>query len=81
MKVKAHMRVGRQKQGAPKIAVGLKPNARPLANSSGVEIPTVMFAIELNIPDSEFRKAEQVIAELTIRESETAADVREVEQA
>jgi len=84
MKLTAYIRVARNPDRAKaQIAANLKPNTAPLTNSRGDALPTIAFAIKLDIPDAMFSRASQVIAELTIPEesAEIAATVRELPRA
>ena len=49
-----------------------RPSNEPLSITAG-HLPTVAFAIDIDIPDKAFRQAQQVIAELKI--SEEAIDI------
>lgn len=79
MKVKACIRVGRDRQGRHRLVATSKPSHLPLTKSDGTELPTVAFAVEFDVPDAMFRQAEQAIATLVIPESQAtiAAEVRE----
>lgn len=78
MNVTAYLRVGYVKRtGHKKVAVGAKPNYTPLMRGEN-PMPTVAFAIALEIPDAMFAHAEQVIATLTVPE-EAAAVAAQVE--
>lgn len=76
MKVRVHMRVGKGSRG-PQVHASVKPSDRPLADSSGVPIPTVAFAIDFDLPEALFHRAEEVIAKLTVPEDQAkiAAEV------
>ena len=78
MKVKAHVRVGRDPRGKHKIAVTSRPNPFPLEKGNGEVLPTVAFAVEFEVPDSAFREAERVLATVVIPEdrARVAAEVR-----
>jgi hypothetical protein len=80
VKIKAHIRVAKDRNGRNKIAATVKPNPHPLTKADGTVLPTISFAVEFDVPDGMFRQAEQVIATLTIPESqaEIAAEVREL---
>lgn len=78
-KVKVHLRIA-QNTGPRRgysVASSLKPVPRTLSNGRGEALPTIAFAIELDIDPQAFRSAERVIAELTIGEDDTvvAAEV------
>ncbi len=84
MKTTVYLRVAKRSQpyrgSTMKFAASDFPNA--LLIESGEEfLPTVAFALDLDIPEKMFRQAEQVIAELEIHEEdvEIAAEVRERE--
>lgn len=53
----------------------------PLRDSAKRPLPTAKFALEFDIPDSQFKLAEQVLAEIEIAESTKliAADIHYVE--
>lgn len=78
MKVRTYLRVGKKEPGrrGPKALVkaGTMPSEEPLQDSMGRLVPTVAFAVDLDIPDEMFERAEQVIAELVVdAESATIA--------
>lgn len=79
MKVKAHIRVARGSNGKAQLAATVKPSTSPLTMANGTPLPTIAFTVEFEVPDAMFRHAEQVIATLTIPESqaEILADVTE----
>ena len=73
MKTKVYLRVA-SSNGKGKVAVraSSKPDYSPIEGvkmwkkSHGTFYPTVAFAIELDIPDEAFKKAEQVVARLNL---------------
>lgn len=87
MKVKAYIRVAHGKNtrnsrsAVTKVAVTQKPTNDALTYVDSrlgrhVTMPTVAFAVEFDIPDAMFKRAEQVIATMTIpEESATVAAV------
>jgi hypothetical protein len=77
VKVKAHIRVAKTPRGA-KVAATTKPTLAPLYDSHNNILPTVAFAVEFDVPESMFKQAENVVASITIKDAEVAADVREV---
>lgn len=78
MKVTAYLRIGYVKRtGHKKLAVNAKPSYVPLARGENA-MPTVAFAIALEIPDAAFTRAEQVIAQITVPE-EVAAIAADIE--
>lgn len=80
MKVKTYLRVAKTKRGA-KVVAGSKPNQKPLVRDAGYRteevLPTIAFAVILDIPDEEFARAEQVLAEIGVQPEQTtvAAEV------
>lgn len=78
MKARAYLRVakGGGRKGY-KIAVGASSSEEPLVDGHKYALPTVAFAVDLNIPDELFRQAEKVIAEInvTARQAKIAAEV------
>jgi hypothetical protein len=67
MKVKTYMRVGWDaKRRKAQVVANTKPSGRPLRRSDGEPLPTVAFAVELDLPDELFTRAERVIAMLSI---------------
>jgi hypothetical protein len=82
VKVRAHIRVGRNTQSARRpyrVDASASPNQMPLVSSTGHTLPTVTFAIDLNIPDELFEQAQRVIAEITIppEAAQIAAEVKQ----
>ena len=70
MKAKIYLRVAKNPSGRTPLRVdaSAKPTYRPLTTSIGDPLPTLSFAVMLNIPDEAFRRAEQVIAEIDVPE-------------
>ena len=84
MKAKVYIRIAKSKRGSTfLVEANGTPRAahKPLVGSGADPLPTVAFAVNFEIPDSAFRSAEQVIAEIKIPESELtiAADVTHLE--
>lgn len=78
MKTRIYVRVGRQPRGKAKVtATAVKPSNEPLFVVSKA-IPTVAFALDIDIPDDAFKRAEKVLAEIDIPEPDLAADVKVV---
>lgn len=84
MKATVYVRVGKADRGSVKgrlyVRAGSKPDYAPLENASGF-VPTVAFAIQIDIPESLFRQAERVIAELDVSETtmKVAAEIQSPE--
>ena len=72
MKQRIYLRVAKHPNGKAKVTAGVRPSNEPLSITAG-HLPTVAFAINVEIPDEAFRQAERVIAELKI--SEEAIDI------
>lgn len=74
MKCKVYMRVA--KSSGPKgykVAASIRPNYQALTLGSGYSeraVPTAAFALELDIPEAIFKRAEQVLAELELDEGD-----------
>jgi hypothetical protein len=67
MKVRAYLRVGYDARRRKSVVEAkAKPSTRMLRASNGNDLPTVAFAIDLEVPDEMFKQAERVIATLTI---------------
>lgn len=79
MKVKAHIRIARQPNGKPKIAVNTKHSDFPLTDVRNEPLPTLSFAVEFDVDDAAFRKAQQVIAEIKVTKPDIAATVKQVD--
>jgi len=60
-----------------KVDARATPNHAPLESGTGVPLPTVAFAVDMDIPEKAFKRAEQVIATIAIPEEalEIAAEV------
>lgn len=82
-KVTAYLRVakygGNSRRAPFKIAANSKPNHTPLESGTGVPLPTLAFAVELDLPDDAFKGAERVIAKITIPKDalKIAAEVKQ----
>lgn len=79
MEVMAHIRVAKHPRGRKgyQVDATTKRNHHPLYDSQGRVLPTVNFAVKLDIPDKAFTEAANVVAELRIPEEklEIAAEV------
>ena len=69
-KLKLYVRVAKRPTKGYAVAAGSKPNHQALTNSLGVALPTASFALLLDIPDSAFCRAEQVLAEIVLAEED-----------
>lgn len=79
MKAKIHLRIGKSTSGKYVAEANARPNHSPLRDNRKRDLPTVAFAIMLDIPDAAFKRAEQVIAEVRIPEEDLqiAAEVKD----
>lgn len=82
MKIRTYMRVARKSPGSRSPQYMLKANVTPSTEplySGPNPLPTIAFAIDLDIPDEMFKSAERVIAEIVIppEAAEIAADVHQ----
>lgn len=72
MKAKVYLRVAKHPHGRNasfKVHASTKADARPLTAGSGFSeraLPTIAFAVVVNIPDEAFKAAEQVLAEIDV---------------
>jgi len=79
MKARIYLRVAKAKSGF-KSSVSLKPNFEPISSGSGYTkkwYPTVMMALELDIPDSEFN-ASRILLEAKIKDAKPCVELRQV---
>jgi hypothetical protein len=72
--VTIYLRVAATARGF-RAAATTRPNESPLVDSNGDALPTVPFAIRVNIPAELWRYHERVVAELTLPVPVTEADV------
>ena len=58
-----------------------KPSYTPLTETRYPQrpLPTISFAIDLNIPDDAFKYAEKKLAELTITDTEPCIEVKQAD--
>lgn len=83
MRTRVYLRVARDKRGKARVVATAKPNHRPLESGSTRGpydfLPTVAFAMDLDVPDAMFEQASRVVAELTIADDQAviAAEVRD----
>lgn len=83
MRVTVYMRLAEGKRGM-RVAASTSPNYEPIYSGQGnwnaKPLPTAAFAIELDVPEALFARAEQVLAEIAIAEdqAEVAAEVKEL---
>lgn len=78
MKARAYVRVAKGRSGKPIVTATARASAEPLKDPRGRALPTVAFAVELEIPDALFARAEEVIATMIIPEDAAiiAAEVK-----
>lgn len=74
MKTKIYLRIATPNgKGKPAVRASLKPDYSPIEASyykKGIFYPTVAFAIEIDIPDASFKRAEKVIAQFNLEEGD-----------
>lgn len=75
VKVKVHMRIAKGLNGRYHVQATRKASHEPLKDNNGWAYPTVAFALNLEIDDEEFQKAEKVLAEVQV----PSGDVRILE--
>lgn len=81
MKVKTHIRVAKNgRTGRTTVAASTRASVQPLYDSQNRTLPTVAFALVLDVPDELFRQAEKVIAEIEVKgtQAKIAAEVKTV---
>lgn len=70
--VKVYLRVGKARTGSTRgrlyTSASTKVNHEPLTNAQGF-VPTIAFAVNIEIPDHLFNNAEKVIADLKVTSS------------
>ena len=79
--MKIYIRIAKTTMGKYRVVAGSKPNNTPIKRNSydGGFLPTVFFAIDVNVPESQFSLAEQVVAKLNLPEVESKAEVELLE--
>ncbi len=80
MKTRVYLRIAKSPRG-PKFVIGHKPNFESLSNNTSHPIyyPTVLVALDLEIPDNEFEKA-RILLEAKIKETKPAVEIKQVEE-
>lgn len=75
------MRIGKNSRGY-KVAAGSKAVTTSLNDGTyrPKDIPTVFFAVDFDIDDTEFNQAEQLIAEVKIKPKKKAIKVEEYDE-
>lgn len=72
MKQTLYVRVGKHPRGGrSKVMSGSKVSHHPVTDSQGNPMPTVSFALEVEVPDELFTQAQKVVASIDV----TAQDV------
>ena len=76
MKTKIYLRIANPTgRGKTTVKASMKPDYSPIEGvknwkqKHGTFYPTVAFAIEIDIPDESFKRAEKVIAQFNLEES------------
>lgn len=81
MIVRAYIRVAEGLNGKPRIQATTQPSDEPIKSQFGKALPTVSFAVEFDVPDVLFSRAEEVIATIAIPEESARPIVAVVEMA
>lgn len=74
MKTKIYLRItNKTGKGKPSVKVSMKPDYSPIESvgyygRKSKFYPTVAFAVEIDIPDASFKRAEEVVATLNLME-------------
>jgi hypothetical protein len=69
-KIKTHVRVAKGRSGKMQVTATNRASNEPLEDSRGNALPTVAFALVLDINDLEFKRAEAVLAEVDVPSGE-----------
>jgi len=84
MKTKIYLRVAKNKRNGVTVSASSKPNYNPLESPSGYKktsnLPTLAFAISVDIPDESFKRAEKIVADLILKEGELGINQIKTEQ-
>lgn len=80
MRLRVYLRVAKSnREPGYRVLASAKPNYKPLYAAEGtfreMALPTAAFALDLDIPDEEFERAEQVLAEILVEHIEPAVEV------
>lgn len=80
MKTKIYLKVAKSIRKGMLYKASSKPDYSPIEsakyyNKRGVFLPTVAFAIEIDIPDESFKRAEKVVAQLNLKENDVEINV------
>ena len=80
MKTRVYLRIAKSPRG-PKFVIGHKPNFESLSSSISHPIyyPTVLIALDLEIPDNEFEKS-RILLEAKIKETKPAVEIKQIEE-
>jgi len=79
MKQKIYLRIGKGKKGML-VSAHKKPNYEPHNNGYHYQrkhFPTVLIALEINIPDKEF-EASRILLEANIEKTTPAVEIKQV---
>lgn len=80
---KIYITLGKMVKGKYKVSAALKPDGGPMWNNSitkrRLAIPTVKFAIEVNVPDEKFNIERMAVAKINLALEQERLIVRTVE--
>jgi hypothetical protein len=80
VKQKVHLRVAKDARGKGHVMATARPSSTPIYNNRNQPLPTVAFAVVLNVPDELFDQAQKVIAEIDVSgdQVQIAAEVKAI---
>lgn len=80
-KIKVYMRVGKTDRGY-KVSATAKPNSSPLDDGAyrPKAVPTVFFAVDFEIDDSEFNLSEKTIGTVSVKSKKSQIKATEYEE-
>ena len=79
MKTRVYMKLAKTKRGHIMVWAGSRPNYTALRSSGYYDkkaYPTVLFALDITIPDSEFTSAARLL-EVKLKEAKPAVEINE----
>ena len=80
MKAKIYLRLGQSESGKIKVMANVNPSNVSLVDNSWHKkpIPTIAFAVEINLPDDAFEYASKTLAELSVDSFDPCVEVKEL---
>lgn len=79
MRTRIYLRIAKSQRGRVTVKAGTKPNYAPMESNTYNHTyhPTVMVALDLEIPDSEFSAARILLAQ-KVAQAKPAVEIKEV---